>query len=117
MASLVDVVGLLVIVGLNSALAALLTRFFRVRLESSWTPVAFSVLVTPVVLLVVAQLLSGVAGLGFDLGNAAAVVGTVILLPMAIGLAFDYFWMPAPEEVELPAEYRESETDPGPRRR
>jgi len=111
MVSVVDVVGLLVIVGANSALAAVLTRFFRVRLDSAWAPVLFTGLFTPVVLLVVAQVLGGVAGLGFDLGSAAAVVAVVILLPLAMGLAFDYFWMPAPEEVDLPAEYRESDAD------
>jgi hypothetical protein len=34
-------------------------------------------------------------------------VGLTVVLPMALGIAFDYFWMPAPGEVELPEEYRE----------
>ena len=36
MVSVVDVVGLLVILGVNSAAAALGTRFFRVRLSTRW---------------------------------------------------------------------------------
>jgi len=56
---------------------------------------------TPVVLLVLVLVLGG-AGLGPDLGSPAAVVGITILLPLALGMAFDYFWQPAPEEVDLP---------------
>ncbi|MFC7176082.1 hypothetical protein [Halosegnis marinus] len=63
--------------------------------------VLYSVLLTPLVLLVLVLVLGG-AGLGPDLGGAAAVIGITILLPLAMGMAFDYFWQPAPEEVELP---------------
>lgn len=101
MVSVVDVVGLLVILGVNSLAAALLTRLFRVRLNTGWGAVLYSLLLTPVVLLVFVLVLGG-AGLGPDLGNPAAVVGITILLPLALGMAFDYFWQPAPEEVELP---------------
>ena len=116
MVTVVGVIGLLVIVGVNSAVAALLTRFFRVRLETAWGPIVYSVLIVPVVALVIAQVLSGVLGLGFDLGSAGAVVAVTILTPLALGLSFDYLWMPAPEDVELPAEYREPETDTRTRR-
>jgi hypothetical protein len=101
MVSVVDVAGLLVILGVNSLAAALLTRLFRVRLKTGWGAVLYSVLLTPVALLVLVLVLGG-AGLGPDLGNPAAVVGITILLPLALGMAFDYFWQPAPEEVELP---------------
>jgi len=101
MVSVVDVAGLLVILGVNSVAAALLTRLFRVRLNTGWGAVLYSVLLTPVVLLVLVLVLGG-AGLGPDLGSPAAVVGITILLPLALGMAFDYFWQPAPEEVDLP---------------
>jgi len=101
MVSVVDVAGLLVILGVNSLAAALLTRLFRVRLNTGWGAVLYSVLLTPVVLLVVVLLLGG-AGLGPDLGSPVAVVAITILLPLALGMAFDYFWQPAPEEVDLP---------------
>lgn len=104
MATLVDVVGLLVIVGVNTAVAALMTRFFRVRLDSRWGPIVFSLFLTPIALLVLTLLLGGVANLGFDLGSGGAVVAVAIVLPLALGIAFDYFWMPSPEEVELPAQ-------------
>ena len=105
MVAIVDAVGLLVILGVNSLVAALLTRLFRVRLNTGWGAVLYAVLLTPLALLVVVLVLGG-AGLGPDLGGPATVVGVTILLPMAVGMAFDYFWQPAPEEVELPDSHR-----------
>jgi hypothetical protein len=105
MVSLVGVVGILVIVGLNTAIAALLTRFFRVRLDTRWGPVVFTLFITPVVLLVPTFLLGSVVP--FDLGSQAAVIAIALLLPLTMGIAFDYLWMPSPDDVELPTEYRQ----------
>ena len=104
MVSVVDVVGLLVIVGVNTAAAALMTRFFRVRLDTDWGPVVFAIVIEPVVLTLFVLVLGST--LGPDLGSPALAFGITIVLPMALGIAFDYFWMPAPDDVELPAEYR-----------
>ena len=106
MVTVVDVVGLLVILLINGGATALLTRFFRVRLDTRWGPVVYVLLFVPVVLVVSVLVLSGLLGLGPDLGSAGLVVGLTVVLPMALGVAFDYFWMPAPEDVDLPAEYR-----------
>ena len=105
MVSLVGVVGLLLIVGVNTAIAALLTRFFRVRLDTRWGPVVFTLFITPVVLLVPTLLLGSVVP--FDLGSSAAVIAVALLLPLTFGIAFDYLWMPSPDEVELPTDYRQ----------
>ena len=103
MASLIGVVGLLVIVGVNTAIAALLTRFFRVRLDTRWGPVVFTLLISPVALLVPTLLLGSFVP--FDLGSRAAVVALTLVVPMTLGVAFDYLWMPSPEDVDLPTEY------------
>jgi hypothetical protein len=108
MISIVDVVGLLVILGVNSAAAALLTRFFRVRLDTRWGAALYAVLLGALALTVLTIVLGGL-GLGPNLGTPAAVVGLTVILPLATGIAFDYFWMPAPDDVDLPAEYRERE--------
>jgi hypothetical protein len=100
MATVIELVGLLVILGVNSAAAALLTRFFRVRLETRWGSVVYSLTLVPVALVVLTLVLGSV--LGPNLGSPAAVVGVTVLVPLAVGVSFDYFWMPAPEEVELP---------------
>jgi hypothetical protein len=104
MASVLALVGLLVLVAVNSAVAALMTRFFRVRLHTRWGSVVYAATLVPLVLLVLTMVLGTV--LGPNLGSPAAVVGITILVPMALGISFDYFWMPAPEEVELPEKYR-----------
>lgn len=101
MVSVADVVGLLVILGVNTALAALLTRIFRVRLSTRWGSVLYALFLIPV-LQVVVVLIAGGAGLGPNLGAPAVVIGITVVLPLSVGMAFDYFWQPAPEEVELP---------------
>lgn len=106
MVSVVDVIGLLVVVSVNTVVAALMTRFFRDRLHTRWGSLLYTLTLTPLVLILLVFLFSGVAGLGPNLGSAGAVIGVTILLPLSLGIAFDYFWMPAPEEVELPERYQ-----------
>jgi ACR3 family arsenite efflux pump ArsB len=110
MVSAADAIGLVVILSVNSAVAALLTRFFRVRLDTSWGSAVYVAFIGPVVLLGLTLVLSGVLSLGGDLGSTAAVLLLTIALPLSLGVSFDYFWMPAPEEVELP-EKRDSERE------
>jgi len=100
-----ELVGLLIIVLVNTAMAALMTRFFRVRLHTRWGSTVYVALLVPLVLVVSTLLLGGGLRLGPDLGSPAAVVGVTIVGPLSLGVAFDYFWMPAPEEVELPEKY------------
>ena len=100
MVSALEAAGLLVLLGANTLLAAVLTRVFRVRLTTRWGSVLYVLFVVPVALLVV-TLVFGIV-LGPDLGDPTTVVGLTILLPMTLGIAIDYFWMPAPEDVELP---------------
>jgi hypothetical protein len=102
MVAVIDVVGLLAILFVNTAIAALLTRFFRVQMNTDWGSALYTVLTVPVLQLVVVLFGSGVLNLGPDVGSAEVVVGLAILTPLAVGVAFDYFWMPAPEELDLP---------------
>ena len=73
---------------------------FRVRLETRWGGILYTLLLTPVVLVVVTLLLG--QALGPNLGSAATVFGVTVLVPLTLGIAFDYFWMPSPDEVEVP---------------
>jgi hypothetical protein len=102
MVSVADIVGLLVILGVNSSAAALMTRFFRVRLKTTWGSAIYTVLLTPFVLLISTLIFGGFLGLGPDLGGEMTLIGLVIVLPATLGVAFDYFWMPSPEEVDVP---------------
>ena len=103
MVSVAGIIGLLVIVLVNSAVTALMTRFFRVRLHTRWGSLVYSLLLCPVVMVVLLLVLSGVFRLGANLGSQTAVLLVTVVIPLAIGITFDYFWMPAPDEVELPA--------------
>ena len=103
MVSVAGIIGLLVIVLVNSAVTALMTRFFRVRLHTRWGSLVYSLLLCPVVMVVILIVLSGVFKLGGNLGSQTAVLLVTVVIPLATGVTFDYFWMPAPDEVELPA--------------
>jgi len=103
MVSVLGLAGVLVIVVVQTAIAALLTRLFRVRLKTRWGALVFALFVVPVVLTLTTLLLSGVIGLGGDLGSRGTAIFVTIGVPLALGLTIDYLWMPAPEDVELPA--------------
>jgi len=105
MVTLLDAFGLGFMLLAHTAITALLTRFFRVRLHTRWGGFLYAVFFSPFVLVLTTLLFSGVFGLGPNLGSAAAVVAIVVLLPMAVGLTFDYVWMPAPDEVDLPEKW------------
>lgn len=102
MVSVLALVGLSVIVAVHVGIAAVVTRLFRVRLSSRWGPLVYASILVPVVLVVSTLLLTGVLGLGPDLGDAGTVVFVMVALPTILGIAVDYVWMPAPEDVELP---------------
>lgn len=105
MVSVADGVQLFIMLLVNATAAALMTRFFRVRLNTKWGPVVFALALIPPVLVILTQAM-GAIGFGFDLGSSVVVVVLLILAPFALGLTFDYFWMPAPEEVTLPDKYQ-----------
>ena len=102
MVNVVGLVGLLVIVLVNSAVTALMTRFFRVRMNTRWGGLLYSILLCPVAMFVVFMVLATL-GFGGDLTlGRVAVVFLTIVVPLAVGMTFDYIWMPAPEDVGLP---------------
>jgi hypothetical protein len=99
MADLAGVVGVLAIVAVNTAIAAVLTRFFRLQLATRWGSALYALVVIPIVHILVLLLASGVLGLGATMGRATAIVVTVVV-PLGLGGAIDVFWMPPPEAVE-----------------
>lgn len=101
MVGVAELLGVLVIVLINSGVTALMTRFFRVRLNTRWGSLVYAVLLCPVVMVVILLILSGVFRLGGNLGSRSLVLTITVFVPLAIGMTFDYFWMPSPEEVEI----------------
>lgn len=102
MVSVLAAIGLGVIVGGHTLIAAILTRLFRVRLKTRWGAAFYTLLIVPAILLISTLVVSGVLGLGPDLGSPTAAVFVMVGVPLALGVTIDYFWMPAPEDVELP---------------
>ena len=100
MVSVFEAVGLLVLIGVNTLVAAVLTRVFRVRLNTRWGGALYTLLLTPLALVILTLVLG--QALGPNLGSTTTVIGVAILLPLTLGVAFDYFWMPSPDEVEVP---------------
>jgi len=105
MVGVADAIGLGVILFVNSTVGAVLTRFFRVRLATSWGSLVYSTFVGSVVLVALTLVFGGVFGLGPDLGSPTAVLIGIVFLPLTLGVTFDYFWMPAPDEIELSDQY------------
>ena len=102
MVTVLALAGLAVVVGVHTVVAAVATRLFRVRLESRWGPLVYTAVLVPVLLVLSTMVLTGVLGVGPDLGDAGTVVFVLIVVPTVLGVTIDYVWMPAPDEVELP---------------
>ncbi|WP_311172417.1 hypothetical protein [Halobellus ordinarius] len=103
---MVSVLGLVLfgaVLALHTLFAAVLTRFFRLRLQTRWGYVIYSLVLIPVVLLVTTLVFFGVfpIGAGLNLG-ATALLGAAIGIPLALGFTIDTLYVPAPEEYDLP---------------
>jgi len=91
----------LVLVG-HTLIAAVCTRFFRLRLETQIGWVVYSLFIPPVILLASTLVVSGVLGIGPNLGSPVVVFGVMIGLPVAVGITLDLLYVAQPDEVELP---------------
>lgn len=96
------VVFLLALAG-QSLLAAVVTRFFRIRMRTVWGQWLYALLATPFVLLFTTLILTGPLGVGPPLGGAVTALAVMIGVPLTLGVTLDLLYVPAPEEYELPA--------------
>lgn len=102
MASVLSLVLFVVIIGLHTLAAAVMTRFFRITLESTMGQVFFTVAAIPVVLVATTLVFTGVLGIGPELGSPVLVLVLLVLGPQAVGALVDYLYIPPPEAYELP---------------
>jgi hypothetical protein len=86
----------------HTLIAAVMTRFFRIRLNTQWGYVVYSFLLVPVVLFVSTLVFTGILSIGVDLGSPATALGVMIGMPMALGFTIDTLYVPPPEEYDLP---------------
>ncbi len=104
MLALFGFVSILALVAFHTLLAGVTTRFFRLRLSTSWGSVVYTIVLTPMLLLISTLFFTGVLnlGTGVNLGTPAIVIGLFVALPVVLGAAIDYLYVPSPEEYELP---------------
>jgi heme/copper-type cytochrome/quinol oxidase subunit 1 len=98
----VDLVLTVAVLGVHALVAAVMTRFFRIRLETDWGTVVYTLLFVPVVLFVLTQLFTGVLGIGPNLGSPTTALAVMVGLPLAVGVTVDVLYMRPPEEYDLP---------------
>jgi hypothetical protein len=107
MVSAATAFGFLFIIAVNTLVAAVTIRFFRLRLSTQWGAVLYTAIFVPVIYLVTTILLSGFVGFG---GSGVADRGTALILvwviPFTLAVSLDIFWLPAPEEIDLPEQTR-----------
>jgi hypothetical protein len=106
MATILDFVLMAVVFAGNILITAVMTRFFRLQLETRWGTAVYTALLVPVVL-VVTTIVAFSLGVGVDLGSPGAVLGLMVALPMALGVTIDVLYIPAPDEYELPETTRD----------
>ena len=104
MLALIGFVSLVALVAFHTLIAGVATRFFRLRLNTSWGAVVYTLVLTPMLLLISMLVFTGVlnVGSGINLGSPILVVGLLVALPGVLGAAIDYLYVPSPDEVELP---------------
>jgi heme/copper-type cytochrome/quinol oxidase subunit 1 len=95
-----------VVLGVHALVAAVMTRYFRIRLSTDWGAVVYTLLFVPVVLFLLTQVFTGVLGIGPNLGSAVTVLAVMVGLPLAVGVAVDVLYMRPPEEYDLPEPQR-----------
>ena len=104
---MIALIGFTLVVALmafHTVLAGVTTRFFRLRLSTSWGWVVYTAILTPTLLLVSTLLFAGFFGVGagVNLRTPAVVISLLVVLPAVLGAAIDYLYVEPPDEYELP---------------
>ncbi|MFC7202593.1 hypothetical protein ACFQJC_03645 [Haloferax namakaokahaiae] len=100
MVSVVSLVLMGVVILFHTLIAAVMTRFFRLRLSTQWGYIVYSLLLIPLVLFFSTLVFTGVLGIGVNLGSPAAAIGVMIGMPLVLGFTIDTLYVPPPEEYE-----------------
>lgn len=87
MLALFGFVSLLALVAFHTLIAGVATRFFRLRLNTSWGAIVYTLVLTPMLLLISMLVFTGVlnVGTGINLGSPTLVVGLLVALPVVLG--------------------------------
>lgn len=91
-----------VLVGAHTLVAAVLTRFFRITLETPYGAVFFTAVAIPVVLVASTLVFTGVFGIGPEIGDPLVVLAVLVFVPQVLGALVDVLYVPPPESYDLP---------------
>jgi len=86
----------------HTMLAAVMTRFFRLRLDTQAGWIGYSLGLSPILLFISTLVVTGGLGLGPNLGSPLVVFAILIGLPVALGVTIDLLYVAQPADVELP---------------
>jgi len=102
MVSLAVALGTTVLVLVNAAVAAVLSRYFRLALETRWGAYLFTVCFVPVTYVATTIVLGGVLGLadGAFAGAKGWFFTVCWAFPFFLGLSLHLFWLPPVSAVE-----------------
>lgn len=101
MPSAATAIGFLILIVVNTVVAAVAIRFFRLRLTTTWGAAIYTAIFVPLIYTVTTLVLSGVVGFGGTGTDRGTALILVWVLPFMLALSLDIFWMPAPDEVEI----------------
>lgn len=101
MATVLDFALMGVVFAGNTVLAAVMTRFFRIQLDTRWGVAVYTGFLVPVAL-VVTTIVAFSLGVGVNLGSTTVALALMVGLPMGLGVTIDVLYVAAPEEYELP---------------
>lgn len=102
MVSIISLVLFLFVLGLHTLFAAVLTRFFRLRLKTQIGWVSYTLGIVPVILFLSTLVMTGALAIGPNLGSPTVVFVVMIGFPLAVGITVDLLYVTQPEDVELP---------------
>lgn len=102
MASALSIAFLLALVAAHTLVAAVLTRYFRIALDTRGGAALFTVTGIPIVLLATTYVFSGLLDLGPELGSPATVVTLLVAVPVGLGALIDVLYVPPPDDVDVP---------------
>ncbi|MFB6160447.1 MAG: hypothetical protein ABEJ61_04625 [Haloferacaceae archaeon] len=91
-----------VVLAVHTLIAAVMTRYFRIRMHTRWGALLYTFLLVPVVLVVTTLAFSGALGIGVYLGSATNALAVMVGMPLVLGFTVDVLYVPAPEEYDLP---------------
>lgn len=91
-----------VVLAVHTLIAAVMTRYFRIRMHTRWGAVLYTLLLVPLALVVTTLVFSGPLAIGVNLGGPATALAVMVGMPLVLGFTIDVLYVPPPEEYDLP---------------